>query len=154
MTQEKTSILGFPGSSVVKNQPSNAGDRGSIPHLGRSHTPWTTKPCVPQLLRPTCPTAPAPGKPPQWEAHTAAREQEELSRNEDSTQPKKKKKEYFTSLCVTPYPAVLGSPELQGRNPYVKQNKKGYCYIFCEILISVVHHIFLAFSFLNTWLLH
>ena len=91
MTQEKTSILGFPGSSVVKNQPSNAGDRGSIPHLGRSHTPWTTKPRVPQLLRPTCPTAPAPGKPPQWEAHTAAREQEELSRNEDSTQPKKKK---------------------------------------------------------------
>ena len=29
-------ILGFPGSSVVKNLPSNAGDVGSIPGLGRS----------------------------------------------------------------------------------------------------------------------
>ena len=27
---------GFPGGSVVKNPPSNAGDRGSIPGLGRS----------------------------------------------------------------------------------------------------------------------
>ena len=29
-------ILGFPGSSVVKNLPANAGDVGSIPGLGRS----------------------------------------------------------------------------------------------------------------------
>ena len=28
---------GFPGSSVVKNLPANAGDTGSIPGLGRSH---------------------------------------------------------------------------------------------------------------------
>ena len=28
--------LGFPGSSVVKNPPANAGDAGSIPRLGRS----------------------------------------------------------------------------------------------------------------------
>ena len=28
---------GFPGGSVVKNPPSNAGDTGSIPDLGRSH---------------------------------------------------------------------------------------------------------------------
>ena len=27
---------GFPGSSVVKNPPANAGDVGSIPELGRS----------------------------------------------------------------------------------------------------------------------
>ena len=27
--------LGFPGSSVVKNLPANAGDAGSIPELGR-----------------------------------------------------------------------------------------------------------------------
>ena len=27
---------GFPGSSVVKNSPANAGDAGSIPGLGRS----------------------------------------------------------------------------------------------------------------------
>ena len=30
------SIKGFPGSSVVKNPPANAGDMGSIPELGRS----------------------------------------------------------------------------------------------------------------------
>jgi len=28
--------MGFPGSSVVKNPPANAGDEGSIPGLGRS----------------------------------------------------------------------------------------------------------------------
>ena len=27
--------LGFPGGSVVKNPPANAGDTGSIPGLGR-----------------------------------------------------------------------------------------------------------------------
>jgi len=28
--------MGFPGGSVVKNPPANAGDTGSIPGLGRS----------------------------------------------------------------------------------------------------------------------
>ena len=28
--------MGFPGGSVVKNPPANAGDPGSIPGLGRS----------------------------------------------------------------------------------------------------------------------
>jgi len=27
--------VGFPGGSVVKNLPANAGDKGSIPELGR-----------------------------------------------------------------------------------------------------------------------
>ena len=31
-----TLCLGFPGGSVVKNLPVNAGDSGSIPGLGRS----------------------------------------------------------------------------------------------------------------------
>ena len=31
--------LGFPGGSVVKNLPANAGDTGLIPGLGRSHIP-------------------------------------------------------------------------------------------------------------------
>ena len=30
---------GFPGGSVVKNLPANAGGTGSIPGLGRSHIP-------------------------------------------------------------------------------------------------------------------
>ena len=30
------SIWGFPGGSMVKNLPANAGDAGSIPGLGRS----------------------------------------------------------------------------------------------------------------------
>ena len=32
-------LLGFPGGTVVKNPPANAGDRGSSPGLGRSHMP-------------------------------------------------------------------------------------------------------------------
>ena len=35
----KIDIWGFPGGSVVKNPPANAGDTGSIPDLGRSHIP-------------------------------------------------------------------------------------------------------------------
>ena len=34
-------LKGFPGGSVVKNPPANAGDMGSIPGLGRSHMPWS-----------------------------------------------------------------------------------------------------------------
>ena len=30
-------LLGFPGGSMVKNPPANAGDTGSIPDSGRSH---------------------------------------------------------------------------------------------------------------------
>ena len=30
--------LGFPGGAVVENLPANAGDTGSSPGLGRSHT--------------------------------------------------------------------------------------------------------------------
>ena len=29
-------LLGFPGGSVVKNSPANAGDKGLIPESGRS----------------------------------------------------------------------------------------------------------------------
>ena len=35
---------GFPGGSVVKNPPANAGDTGLIPDLGRRHMPQATKP--------------------------------------------------------------------------------------------------------------
>ena len=51
-------MRGFPGGSVVKNPPANAGDMGSIPGLGRSpekgsgnppsmlawEIPWTEEP--------------------------------------------------------------------------------------------------------------
>ena len=36
---ETISNRGFPGGSVVKNPPANAGDRGSIPGLGGSDMP-------------------------------------------------------------------------------------------------------------------
>ena len=32
---------GFPGGSLVKNPPVNAGDTGSIPVQGRSQLPWS-----------------------------------------------------------------------------------------------------------------
>ena len=34
--------MGFPGGSVVKNPPANAGDMGLIPGPGRSHMLWST----------------------------------------------------------------------------------------------------------------
>ena len=36
---EKNSVEGFPGGTVVKNPPANAGDMGSSPGPGRSHMP-------------------------------------------------------------------------------------------------------------------
>ena len=41
---------GFPGGSAVKNPPADAGDRGSIPHPGRSHVSRHNWACVLQLL--------------------------------------------------------------------------------------------------------
>ena len=37
----KNKFKGFPGGSVVKNMPANAGDMSSIPGLGRSHMLWS-----------------------------------------------------------------------------------------------------------------
>ena len=36
---QRPSILGFPGGSVVKNPPADAGDTGSVPDSGGPHTP-------------------------------------------------------------------------------------------------------------------
>ena len=36
--------MGFPGGSVVKNPPANAGDRGLIPGSGRSLGEWNGYP--------------------------------------------------------------------------------------------------------------
>ena len=41
---------GFPGGSEVRNLPANAGNMGSIPGPGRSHVPWDSWACAPQLL--------------------------------------------------------------------------------------------------------
>ena len=40
----------FPGGTVVKNPPANAGDTGSSPVPGRSHMPRSNWACAPQLL--------------------------------------------------------------------------------------------------------
>ena len=40
----------FPGGSEVKNPPAEAGDMGSIPDLGRPHTPRNNEARGPQLL--------------------------------------------------------------------------------------------------------
>ena len=42
--------MGFPGGTVVKNPPANAGDMGSSAGPGRSHMPRSNQACVPQLL--------------------------------------------------------------------------------------------------------
>ena len=36
---DKEKKKGFPGGAAVENLPANAGDTGSSPGLGRSHTP-------------------------------------------------------------------------------------------------------------------
>ena len=41
---------GFPGGSVVKYPPANAGDKSLMPGLGGSHMQRTNKACMPQLL--------------------------------------------------------------------------------------------------------
>ena len=38
---KKKNLRDFPGGSVVKNLPANAGDTGSSPGPGRSHMPWS-----------------------------------------------------------------------------------------------------------------
>ena len=38
--REKKNKRGFPGGSMVKNPPANAGDMGSVLGLGRSHMLW------------------------------------------------------------------------------------------------------------------
>ena len=46
----------FPGGTVDKKLPVNAGDMGSIPGLGRSHMPQSNEARVPQLLSPSTAT--------------------------------------------------------------------------------------------------
>ena len=48
-------VESFPGGSVVKNSPANAGDKGSIPGLGKSHNPQGKLSPAPQLLKPASP---------------------------------------------------------------------------------------------------
>ena len=40
LTCDRTIGTGFPGVSVIKNLPVNAGDIGSIPDSGRPHMTW------------------------------------------------------------------------------------------------------------------
>ena len=65
---------GFPGCSVVKNPPANAGDMGLIPGLGRSHGEGNGNP-----LQYSCPENPVDGE--AWWAtvHGVAKSQTQLS---------------------------------------------------------------------------
>ena len=49
--KEKKS-LDFPGGTVDKNPPDNAGDLGLVPGARRSHLLWNNLAHVPQLLSP------------------------------------------------------------------------------------------------------
>ena len=60
----------FPGTSVVKNLPSHAGDAGSIPGLRRSNRPWSNKARGWQLLsQDSRAHALQQEEPLQWEAY-------------------------------------------------------------------------------------
>ena len=83
VSKQKWRLSGFPGGSVVRNPPANAGDMSAIPGPGRPYLPWSSKAHVPQLLilcagawepqllKPVHPRACAPQqeRPGQWEAH-------------------------------------------------------------------------------------
>ena len=47
---KRKKILGFPGGAVVETLPADAGDTGSSPGLGRSHSPRSNWAREPQLL--------------------------------------------------------------------------------------------------------
>ena len=95
----------FPGGSMVKNPPANAGDTGLIPDWENSTCLATTKPIchnywactlelrshnywahTPQVLKLPHPRACAlwKEKPPQWEAHAAQRSSPYLTQLEKS----------------------------------------------------------------------
>ena len=46
----KKDLQDFPSGTEDMNPPDNAGDTGLIPGMGRSHTPWSSKTYVPQIL--------------------------------------------------------------------------------------------------------
>ena len=50
LEKKKKPSRGFPGGTVVKNLPANAGDTGSSPGLGGSHMPRSGWAREPQLL--------------------------------------------------------------------------------------------------------
>ena len=98
---EKKDIVrwGFPGSPVVKNLPSNAGDMGSIPgqgtkipHAAGQLSPRATttalmrlnkRACVPQTTEPTLPGACAPQL--ERESTQATASEKPMHHNEDPT---------------------------------------------------------------------
>ena len=50
INDERLLCRGFPGGTVVKNPPANAGDKGSSPGPGSSHMPQSKEAHAPQLL--------------------------------------------------------------------------------------------------------
>ena len=83
----------FPGGSVFKNFPSNAGDTGSTPGPGTKipHDTGQLSPHAPQLLKPVLPRAHVlqQEKFPQWEAQAPAHHnyRESAHSNKDPEQP-------------------------------------------------------------------
>ena len=47
---EQKHFLGFPGGSMVKNPPPNAGDVSTIPEPARSHMLWSNEAHTSQVL--------------------------------------------------------------------------------------------------------
>ena len=86
-------LRNFPGGSVVKNPPANAGDTDLIPGPGRSHMGQSNWALAPQLLKHVHPTACAQQqeKPLQWDPLPpllAATREKPAPHNEDSAEPK------------------------------------------------------------------
>ena len=127
--------MGFPGGSVVKNLPDNAGSTGSIPDPGRSHMPWTYWACTSQLPKPACLRACAPQeKPPQWAAwipQLANSPQLSTTREKpakDPAQPKTKKKNKKTKKHsdTTSHPLYWKKKAINTNVSTMMENKNSY----------------------------
>ena len=117
----------FPGGTVGRNPPANAGDSRLISDLGRSHMSRSNSAHKPHLQSPSTATtetcasrayAPQQGKPTQWEAQapwwtgalTHHNWREAAQGSKDPAQPKKRKKKnspnflpcHVTWVCVCP----------------------------------------------------
>ena len=110
-------LWGFPGGSLVKNLPANAGDMGSTPDSVKSHMPWSNRVCNCNYWVHATATKPTHSrshalqqKAMQWAALAQPLEsslcllqlQKSLCRNEGPAQPKINKYNYFkgvNSVC-------------------------------------------------------
>ena len=109
---------GFPGGSVLKNPPADAGDTDLIPGLGRSHGPWSNKAHAPQLPS-LCSRARDPQLPSPWATAPAAH----APQSPCSEMRRYSKKEPRVATREEPPPHTTRGKPAQQQRPSTARNK-------------------------------